>query len=149
MPIEITPKFANAFWTDSKSFLLVNYLKVRSHRNFVCSLLLSHLPGSLPVMASWVAKKVILDFLFLLHVENSTMEFPTMVKTKRTHRVINCSVCEKQSKTGPVNQWGSRYLTNARPGLCSWSHIPTPQSSTHKDTTVLIHTDNRVDWCIL
>ena len=62
-------------------------------------------------MASWVTKKVILDFLFLLRVENSTMAFPTMVKTKRTHRVINCSVCEKQSNTKLVYQWGPGYFT--------------------------------------
>lgn len=77
------------------SFPLVKSLEVGSHRSLVHSFLLVHLCDYLPVMASWVTKKVILDFLFLLLVENSTTEFPTMVKTKRTHRVISCSVCKK------------------------------------------------------
>lgn len=124
VPIEVTLRLANAVWTDSLPFPVVQSLKF-AHSSFP-----SQLHSYLPVMASWVTKKVILDFLFLLHMENSTMEFPTMVKTKRTHRVINCSVCEKQSNRKQVYREDKGTLQHASFRLRGWN-VSLPASHLH------------------
>lgn len=130
VPIEVILRLANAVWTDSLPFPVVQSLKVRNPRKFAHSSFPSHLHSYLPVMASWVTKKVILDFLFLLQVENSTMEFPTTVKTKRTHRVINCSVCEKQSNRKPSYHEDQGTLQQASFRLWGWN-VSLPASHPH------------------
>lgn len=84
--------------SDRELTISIGKIMERKMPQELCTqLLLSHLHSHSPVMASWVTKKVILDFFFCLHVENSTVEFPTMVKVNRTHSVISCSVCGKQA----------------------------------------------------
>lgn len=121
--------------------------------NFACGLLLSYWYYShLPVMANWVTKKVILDFLFLLHVENSTTEFPTMVKMNRTHRVISCSVCKKQSSLkqsrwragASQDRWYRHLCLELECGFLDPSLLPSPPQPWK---AWLLYISSGVNWC--